>query len=186
MKKLFILIAVVIASATVASAQGKWATGLRIGSGFQAVGQYHLSDKNYAEARFGMSFVGSFTGRIDGQRVRGVPVGPTMTFISADFSALYMWRVLTPSWTSQGEWFLDAGVGLNVGGRANWAYVGPQGSVKLGYTFEQAPVSLAFDWSPAFGASIIYGRDFDGRNRTFAGFNDMGIANLGITCTYNF
>ncbi len=104
----------------------------------------------------------------------------TPSWVTADFSALYMWRVLTPQWTP-GEWFLDAGVGLNVGGRENWAYVGAQGSVKLGYTFVGAPVSLAFDWSPAIGGGFLYGP-----GGSFSGFNDLGLANFGITATYNF
>jgi hypothetical protein len=181
MKKLSLLIVAVVAFASVASAQGKWEVGGRVGSGFQAVGQYHLSDKNYVEARFGMSWCDSYTGNYYGYRITG---GLGLT---ADFSALYMWRILTPNWTpGSGTWFFDAGVGLNIGGRANAVYLGAQGVAKLGYTFEGLPLSLAFDWAPTFGASILYGSYMGTSLGTSAGFDAMGLADFGITCSYRF
>jgi hypothetical protein len=163
MKRLIILIAVVFASASIASAQDyKWSVGARVGTGFQAVGQYHLSDKNYVEARFGMDYAAGGLG--------------------ADFSALYNWRIATPDWTpGQGSWFFDAGAGLRLGGAANVARIGVQGVAKLGYTFENVPLSLAFDFSPSFGPAISYGR-----GASSAGFDQWAICSLGLSCVYNF
>lgn len=174
MKKLFVLIAVVIASASVASAQ-KWSAGARVGTGFQGVAQYHVSDKNYVEVRLGMDYVSG---------------------LNAEFSALYNWRVAQFDWTSSGDWFFDAGAGLFVGGQAHLARIGVQGVAKLGYTFENIPLSLAFDFSPSFGPAIGYVKkqtvsglgiipDFT-FGGTSATFDDMAICNLGISCVYNF
>jgi hypothetical protein len=81
-------------------------------------------------------------------------------------------------WTpSAGDWFFDAGVGLNVGGAANYAYLGVAGMARLGFTFNNAPVSLSVDYTPVIGPKIAYGD---------ASFRDIGFANFGLTCTYNF
>ena len=89
-----------------ASAQN-WTVGGRIGSGFQAVGQYVFSNDNYVEARFGAYWANA---------------GGTVT---ADFSVLYNWNVCNMDWTpSAGRWFFDAGAGINVGGKGHYAYVG--------------------------------------------------------------
>jgi hypothetical protein len=170
MKKLLVLMAtaVVFAGVTgVASAQDyKWAVGGRVGTGFEAVGEYHLSDKGYIEGRFGMDYI----------------IG-----LGADFSALYNWRVITPNWTpGHGNWFFDAGVGLRVGGAAHVARIGVQGQAKLGYIFEHVPVGLAFDFSPSFGPAIVYGRDGNNVSRADVGFDVWSICSLGIACTYNF
>ena len=63
-----------------ASAQN-WTVGGRIGSGFQAVGQYVFSNDNYVEARFGAYWANA---------------GGTVT---ADFSVLYNWNVCNMDWT---------------------------------------------------------------------------------------
>jgi hypothetical protein len=171
MKKLAILIAVVVASAsvsTVSAQEHKWGVGARVGTGFEAVAEYHLSDKNYLEGRFGMDYVGG---------------------LMADFSVLYNWRVFTPDWTpGQGTWFFDAGVGLRLGGAAHIARIGVQGQAKLGYTFEGVPLSLAFDFSPSFGPVIGYGfRDWDGsRLGSVAIFDQWAICSLGLSCVYHF
>ena len=100
-----------------ASAQN-WTVGGRIGSGFQAVGQYVFSNDNYVEARFGAYWANA---------------GGTVT---ADFSVLYNWNVCNMDWTpSAGRWFFDAGAGINVGGKGHYAYVGVAGSAKLGTSF---------------------------------------------------
>ena len=91
-----------------------WTVGGRIGSGFQAVGQYVFSNDNYVEARFGAYWANA---------------GGTVT---ADFSVLYNWNVCNMDWTpSAGRWFFDAGAGINVGGKGHYAYVGVAGSAKL-------------------------------------------------------
>lgn len=135
--------------------------GARVGSGFQAVGQLHLNDKNYVEGRFGAGWLDSC--------------------VTADFTALYNWKICTMYWTDEGTWFFDAGVGVNVGGRENYAYVGVAGMARLGYTFENTPLSLAFDYTPVIGPGFAYWKGY-----SKGGFRDIGFANIGITCTYNF
>ena len=160
MKKI-LLMAVAVLFSTGAFAQD-WSVGARVGSGFQAVGQYNLNSKNYVEARFGASWV-------DGG-------------VTADFTALYNWHILDMNWTpTAGMWFFDAGCGLNVGGREHYAYVGAAGMARLGIKFNGAPVSLSADWTPVFGAAIGYYGGY-----SVADFHKFGLANLGITCTYHF
>lgn len=161
MKKFFVILAACLLTSVSVSAQN-WAIGGRVGATLQFDAQYHWAN-SYIEGRFGAGFANH---------------GGTIT---ADFSALYNWKVLRWSnWTpSAGDWFLDAGVGLNVGGREHYAYVGPAGIVKFGIQFTGAskPVSLSLDWNPAFGVGIGYGHGYSS-----AGFNEMGLANIGITC----
>lgn len=160
MKK-FLLAIVAVMFATGAFAQD-WSVGGRIGSGFQAVGQYGYSADKYLEARFGASWLDSG--------------------VTADFTVLHNWNVCTMDWTpSAGEWFFDAGVGVNVGGREHYAYVGVAGMARLGITFNSAPVSLSLDYTPVIGPGIGYWK-----GSSAADFRGVGFANVGITCTYNF
>ncbi len=191
MKKIILTLAVCICAAATASAQN-WAVGGRVGAGFQAQGEYALSDKNYVEARFGMNWC---------------QYGSMLT---ADFTALYNWNVLTMDWTpSAGEWFFDAGVGLGVGGRAHYAYVGAAGQAKLGIKLSSVPLKISVDWTPVIGANVFYGMDKCNSYRTWlgfykqhnwdgdyamwqngkfskAGFHAMGLANIGVSCVYYF
>ncbi|MDE5706830.1 MAG: hypothetical protein K2H69_01445, partial [Alistipes sp.] len=73
MKKLLLTLALGLLAWS-ASAQN-WAVGARIGSGFQADGQYIFSNKNYVEARFGMYWANA---------------GGTLT---ADCTALNNWNI---------------------------------------------------------------------------------------------
>lgn len=178
MKKFLLVLAAMFCVATTASAAGKfktsaqkavqtvasqkWSVGARIGSGFQAQAECFYSDNKYVEGRLGMSWV--FGG------------------ISADFSVLHNWNVCNMDWTPDaGLWFIDAGVGANVGGVANFATVGVAGQVKLGIKFYEVPIRLAIDFSPVIGPAFLYG---DGD--TAYGFNTMGLCNLGISATYCF
>ncbi len=163
MKKLLVLLAVVTASASVASAQ-TWGVGGRLGSGFQAVGQYVFANDNYVEARLGLGLgIGSGWG------------------IGADFTALYVWNVANWDWTP-GNWFLDVGAGLNVGGGKNWAYFGVAGMGKFGYTFERIPLSLSVDVTPSFGPDFWYAKGF----KTQVGFHSWGLLNFGLSAVYRF
>lgn len=160
MKK-FLLAIVAVMCATGVFAQD-WSLGGRIGSGFQAVGQYAYNGSDYFEARFGASWIDSG--------------------VTADFTIMHNWNVCTMDWTPRaGQWFFDAGVGLNVGGREHYAYVGVAGMARLGFTFNSVPLSLALDYTPVIGPGIGYGGGY-----SHAAFRDMGFANVGITCTYNF
>lgn len=181
MKKI-LLMAVAVLFSTGAFAQD-WSVGARVGSGFQAVGQYNLNSKNYVEARFGASW-------IDGG-------------VTADFTALYNWHILDMNWTpTAGTWFFDAGCGVNVGGKGHFAYVGVAGMARLGITFHKVPISLSIDYTPVIGPQFAYGKypavpdysDVWGYTRasnnskryTHTSFRGRGFANVGITCTYNF
>ena len=162
MKKILLLV-VAVMFATTTFAQN-WSVGGRVGSGFQVVGQYTLGDKNYVEARFGTYWANNGG------------------YVTADFTALYNWRIFNMDWTPRaGRWFFDAGCGVNVGGREHEAYVGAALMARLGITFNDAPVSLSLDWSPSFGPSIAYGSGW-----SKARYNEFGLASLGVTCTYNF
>ena len=148
------------AAQTVASQ--KWSVGLRVGSGLQADAECFYAADKYVEGRLGMSWVHGG--------------------IIADFTALHNWNVCNMDWTpSAGKWFFDAGVGVNVGGAANLVTLGVAGQAKLGIKFNAAPVRLAFDFSPVVGPAIIYWK-----GDSAAGFNTMGLCNLGISATYCF
>ncbi len=160
MKK-FLLSLVALLCVSGAFAQD-WKVGGRIGSGFQADAQYAYNGNDYLEARFGASW-------LDGG-------------VTADFTVLHNWHILDMDWTPKaGTWFFDAGVGLNVGGREHYAYVGVAGMARLGFEFKKAPVSLSVDYTPVLGPEIGY---WKGGSK--AAFRGMGFANVGITCTYNF
>ena len=177
MKKL-ILILVAALSISAVSAQ-EWAVGARLGSGAQAVAQLKFSNDNYLEARFGASWINPLvtitTVTNNGYRV-------SESRVTADFSILYNWHIADMDWTPKaGRWFFDAGVGVNVGGKANFAYVGAAGMARLGIAFNDAPVSLSLDWTPAFGPRIAYAQ-----GNSWCVFNDLALANFGVTCTYHF
>ena len=153
MKKILLVMAAMLCVATV-SAQSKWAAGLRIGSGLQAQGEYTYADNRYVEARFGMGWFGG---------------------INADFTALHNWNVCNWDWTpSVGSWYLDAGVGINIGGGAKtlssvyyegyyagWVhgttvYGGVAGQVKFGIKFKKVPIRLSIDYTPVLGVAGSY------------------------------
>lgn len=148
---------IAVLSVGAASAQN-WAVGGRVGTGIAAVGQYVMPSENYVEARLGLSILSG---------------------TQFDLSGLYTWNIKNMDWTSEGVWFFDAGVGVNLGAGANpglgrnYFHIGPQGMAKLGYEFEGAPVRLSLDWSPVIGV----GND---------GFYGPGLAGFGITCVYRF
>ena len=173
MKKLIFSLDVCLCALT-ASAQDRWAVGGRFGSGLQAQGEYHFLNDNYLEARFGMYYA-----------------NPGAT-VMADFTALYNWNICTMDWTpSAGEWFFDAGCGINVGGREHYAYIGAAGCAKLGIRFKNAPVRLSLDWTPAFGAEIAYwdSQTIGGykiKGGSTSNFNKYGLCNFGLSCVYCF
>ena len=175
MKKLLLIIVAALSISAV-SAQ-EFAVGVRVASGAQAVGQFRFSNDNYLEARFGASWIN--------------PVIPSFnedtlaineSRVAADFTLLYNWNILEMDWTPRaGRWFFDAGVGVNVGGKAHYAYAGLAGMARLGFTFNNVPLSLAVDWTPVFGPRFFYAENY-----SEAAFHDLGMANLGLTCTFHF
>ena len=196
MKKIILSLAVVMCAASVsaqnwvnqATDASKWAAGVRIGSGLQAVAEYQFRSNNYIEGRFGMSWCNSGS------------------VLMADFTALYNWNITTMDWTpSAGEWFFDAGCGVVVGGRSHYAYFGLAGSAKLGIAFKRTPIKLSIDWTPYIGPEIAYGVKvpvvedvynptigttvpfISGYKKTSSSsFNEYGFANFGISCVYCF
>lgn len=158
MKKLFLAAAFIFA-VSAADAQD-WAAGLRMGSGIQAVGQRTLNSGNYLEGRLGL----------------GLFYENAIT----DMSLMHVWRMDYMNWTARGEWFFDLGAGAFMGGSQNYFAFGAQGMAKLGYQFDGAPLSLAFDWSPSIGPSMTFG------DKSTGTFNFRGLANLGLSCVYHF
>ncbi len=169
MKKLSVLLFVVLASATVASARD-WGVGGRLGSGLEAVGQRYLWNGNYIEARLGMNWF--YAGGL-----------------AMNLSAMHVWNVENMDWTWEGNWYFDAGVGAAVGGFRNYTFFGVQGMARLGYEFEDVPLRLAIDWSPAFGPEFVHGvyyMDGQGRAKTVSDFNVRGLGSFGVSCVYRF
>ena len=119
MKKIFLVLAAALCVATVSAqnqfessvkqaaqtvASQKWSVGARVGSGFQAQAECFYAGDKYFEGRLGLGWLGGF---------------------GADFTALHNWNVCNWDWTpSAGKWFLDAGVGVNLGGATHFMYVG--------------------------------------------------------------
>ncbi len=156
MRKLIVLIAVVITSASVVSAQD-WGIGGRVGNGLQVVGQKYFYSGDYLEARLGI---------IDWKDV------------GVDLSVLYTWNCFNWGWTP-GNWFLDFGVGANLNPRKDWLFLGLQGMAKFGYTFQNTPLSLAVDFSPAVGPDFSLNKEFK---------TDFGWTyhNFGLSVVYMF
>lgn len=164
MKKL--LLSLVVALCALSLSAQDWSVGGRVGSGFQAVAQYrgfNTSSPFYVEGRFGMSWAYD-------------------AFVTADFTALAAWNCFNFAESSKGEFFSDFGAGINVGGRADYCYVGPCGLARIGYNFARVPLSLSADWTPVLGAEFskkyILG--------SHSSFYESGLYNFAVTLVYNF
>ena len=156
-RKLSVLLVVVLASVSVASAQ-KWGIGGRISNGVMVVGQYVLPTDNYLEAQLGLGWNGQF---------------------GAEVSALHFWNIKNWDWTP-GNWFLDIGAGVNTVIGSNHLFLGAQAAGKFGYTFENFPLSLSADFSPVIGPNI-------GLNGHPTEFWVAGLfSKAGLSCVYRF
>ena len=165
MRKIILMVAMALGFAVAINAQD-FRLGGRVGSGFQAQAEYCYNGANYLEGRLGMGWYHG--GLTDG--------------LTADFTVLHNWNICTMDWTpSAGQWFFDAGAGLTVGGAANFVNIGVAGCAKMGLEFNDVPIRLALDWTPAFGPAIGYYGKYSG-----AEFNAYGLANLGISAVYRF
>ncbi len=165
MKKIFLVLAAALCVATV-SAQQKWSIGARVGSGFQADAEWFYSGDKYVEGRFGMGWLSGA--------------------LTADFTALHNWNCCNWDWTpSVGKWYLDAGAGVNVGGRpfygVSYVYLGVAGQVKFGIKFNKVPIRLALDYTPVLGVELASYQGYSA-----AGFYGRGLANLALSATYCF
>ena len=162
MKKLLIIAALSLGFAVAANAQD-FRLGGRLGSGLQAQAEYCYNGADYIEGRLGMAWCHAGA-------------------ITADFTVLHNWNITTMDWTpSAGMWFLDAGAGLTIGGKQNVVTLGAAGCAKIGIEFNDVPLRLSLDWTPAFGPVIGY---VDGYSE--AAFNEYGLANLGISAVFRF
>ena len=165
MKKIFLVLAAALCVATV-SAQQKWSIGARVGSGFQADAEWFYSGDKYVEGRFGMGWLSGA--------------------LTADFTALHNWNCCNWDWTpSVGKWYLDAGAGVNVGGRplygVSYVYLGVAGQVKFGIKFNKVPIRLALDYTPVLGVELASYQGYSA-----AGFYGRGLANRALSATYCF
>lgn len=158
MKKIIIVVIATIIAVS-ASAQ-TWTVGGRIGAGFQATAEYHgLGEIGkmplYVEGRFGMAW--------------NVPGGK----VCADFTPLVMLEI-----TEFGKrFFFDSGIGMTVGGRGHYCFIGPSLSAKVG-CYVSNSVKLAIDWTPMLGAQIVTGGG--------SSFHKYGLCNFGLSCAYCF
>ena len=170
MKKFFLVLAAVALCVSTASADNKlkqaaqtaassqWSVGLRATYGVQAVAECFYAGDKYFEGRLGLGL--------------GHGVG-------ADFTVLHNWNCCNWDWTpNAGKWFLDAGVGANLGGAAHNLYVGVAGDVKFGIKFNKVPIRLAVDYTPVIGWNFVYG-DKDS-------FHTPGFYNLALSATWCF
>lgn len=154
--------------------ENKWGVGIRVGglSLVNIVGSYNVTKRSYAELRFGLCYC-------------------PYTATSADFTALYNWRIVNAEWTPNiGRSFIDLGVGINAGGSAYGAYVGAALMARIGINFYKVPMTLSFDYTPSIGLVKCYDDWYffvdEYNNYYYKRFNDFGLINFGITCTYNF
>ena len=196
MKKIFLVMAAMLCIATVSAqnkleqgvdklvktaAAQKWSVGLRAGTGLQAVAECFYAGDKYFEGRLG-------AGLLDGW--------------GADFTVLHNWNCCNWDWTpSAGDWYLDAGVGANVGGHGKAFWCGVVGQAKFGIKFKEVPIRLAVDVSPSIGAvnkekerPVQKSTTNNGvteiveTTETYRewGFNPLGLASVAISATWCF
>jgi hypothetical protein len=183
MKKIFLVLAAALCVATVSAqnkfesqvkqaaqtvAAQKWSVGLRAGAGAQVKAECFYAGDKYFEGLLGWGFV---TGALD-------------------FTVIHNWNCYNWDWTPQaGNWFLDAGVGANIGGSKAHCSFGIAGQVKFGIKFNKVPIRLSIDYTPVIGAEVATAKaEFDGVvvKEKAAGFYGSGLGNFGISATYCF
>ena len=195
MKKIFLVMAAMLCVATVSAqnkleqgvdklvktaAAQKWSVGLRAGTGLQAVAECFYAGDKYFEGRLGAGLLGGW---------------------GADFTVLHNWNCCNWDWTpSAGDWYLDAGVGANVGGHGRALWCGVVGQAKFGIKFKEVPIRLAVDVSPSIGIVRNYAHKEEytttndaGEEVTVSkttpgswGFNPLGLASVAISATWCF
>ena len=172
MKKIFLVLAAALCVATVSAqnkfessiknaaqtiASQKWSVGLRATYGVQAISECFYTGDKYFEGRLGI-FGGA----------------------AADFTVLHNWNCFNWDWTpSAGQWFLDAGVGANLGGTAHNMWVGVAGDVKFGIKFNNVPIRLAVDYTPVIAWNFNYHGVKDN-------IHTPGFYNFALSATYCF
>ena len=205
MKKIFLVLAAALCVATVSAqskfestvknaaqtvASQKWSVGLRLGSQGQAIAECFYSENAYFEGRLGLSYYGV-------QELRDTKGN----CLGVDATVLHNWNCCTWDWTpSAGQWYLDAGVGVNIGGHGRGMWCGIAGQAKFGIKFNKVPIRLAVDVTPVVGPWIQYGWKETTKTTTTEGvevstevkhparigFNGLGLAGAAISATYCF
>ena len=200
MKKIFLVLAAALCVASVSAqskfessvkqaaktvAAQKWSAGLRVGSGAEVVAECFYAGDKYVEGRLGLGWIGG---------------------LGANFTAIHNWNCCNWDWTpSVGKWYLDAGLGANLGGAKHVMWVGVVGQAKFGIKFNKVPIRLALDVTPGFGPvfALPYSTTTEtpvyddngtqvGVEKTKikinggVGFHTNGILNLGLSATYCF
>ena len=140
MKRFYTLVVALVASIATLSAQQptKWAVGVRGGCDAEVIVRYtglgEVAGKPmYLEGRFGtiLAYAAEFT--------------PEGTAIAA-------WECAKFGESRVGDFSFDAGVAVSAGGWSPtdcWVLAGPM--MRVDYTFDKAPISLGFDWTPCVG-----------------------------------
>lgn len=128
MKKIFLIAALILTSATVAIAQPK-AIGARLGWGAEVSYQHTLNEKNFIEADLGLAGFANF----------GIQVTGVYNFVLGQYN-----------WTP-GLWTWYAGPGASIGFVTNAALVGVVGQMGLSYEFDEIPLQLSVDIRPTIG-----------------------------------
>ncbi len=173
MKKVYALLAVLVLNIIAASAQEtpstmstKWGVGLRAGGSMELVGRYDglgvvAGKPMYLEAHLGVN----------------------LPYFYPEGTAIAAWNLLQFGESQVGGFTFDLGLAANAGGispKSWWVGVGPM--VKLDYTFNKAPITLAIDYTPI--AAMSYG--FATCGATGPMFFPSGLFNAAFSCTYNF
>ena len=141
MKRFYTLVVALVASIVTLSAQESskdWGVGLHIGINPSFVVRYtglgEVAGKPmYLEGRFGtiLAYAAELT--------------PEGTAIAA-------WECAKFGESQVGDFSFDAGVAVSAGGWSPtdcWVLAGPM--MRVDYTFDKAPISLGFDWTPCVG-----------------------------------
>ena len=193
MKKIFLVLAAALCVATVSAqnkfessvkqaaqtiASQKWSVGLRAGAGAQVKAECFYAGDKYFEGLLGWGFL---TGALD-------------------FTVIHNWNCYNWDWTPQaGSWFLDAGVGANIGGSKAHCSFGIAGQVKFGIKFNKVPIRLSVDYTPVIGISGYYinaeqkqvnkelkEQGYDPAYGGSARFYTPGFYNFALSATWHF
>ncbi|MDD4847430.1 MAG: hypothetical protein PHR53_01500 [Bacteroidales bacterium] len=174
MKRFFVFIALFLGISAFVSAQPR-AIGGRLGYNLEASYQHSLGN-NFIELDAGLIGFGS------GIQATGI----------------YDFVIMSPNWTSKGEWNFYAGPGLTLGYRwhdkdfyTRWtsaAIFGVSGQVGLDYTFP-FNLQLAVDYRPLFGVAVgDNAGNWNDNKRKYnnARFYSEGFYDFAVSVRYRF
>ena len=162
MKKLVIAAVILFCGLTTLSAQPR-SIGGSIGTAVTAIYQHSLQNGNFIEANLGYHFGTSPVYSFDPQYGLVKNGNPATLRLRATYNIV----ILSPQWTSKGDWNFYAGPGVSFGPgfNSNNAFtVGVAGQAGLEYNF-WFPLTLSADLRPTFGIVVSNGSvryDVDG------------------------